>query len=325
MTTMYNLYETHRVISFDEVIGLEGIISKLKQYVKNPYLSNFLFHGIPGTCKTATAHILTNALLDKEETGGVYTFNASDERGIDFVRNEIKTIISNAGFDIIILDEADALTVPAQQNMRILMDDAMSSGKMFILIGNDKSKFIEAIMSRVTDYYFPPLSEDTIITICKNILDKEKISYIGFEDYISTIAKLAKGDARDAISNVQSSLDGGVIVIDPTLVLRVDSKDVIRGLLKRVREDGDFMGLRSEFQYLLYRKEGRVLPSEIVDIVDEWSTKAYEDGELVEFPYIQTRMAIKKIDGVLIQHGINPVYQLIGFFSELRLIELQNR
>jgi len=283
-----------------------------------------LFYGSSGTAKTTIAYILANHLIDMNPDMYVKVFNASDDRGIAFVRNEIKALVDTGGGTFIILDEADAITPEAQESMRILMDKGLKKGNMFVLLANKYRKIIPPIKSRTRKYHFPPNTNDTIITICKNVLDKEKIKYEGLDDYLYNIAKVSKGDAREALGIIQSSIDMGVLVVDPTIALTVNDNEAIIQLLEKVIADGDFLGLRSELQDILFRESSRMLTSDIIEIISDWSLDQYEAGKLEEYPFIQTRIALKKLERALTRVD-NPVVQFIGFFCELRLIELQNR
>ena len=146
--------------------------------------TNLLFAGQPGTGKS------TAAIVIGYELGyTIHEFNASDERGIDFIRNRVKLICQTSGLwnkNLIFLDEADGLTKPAQEALRRIME---STDAIFILTCNNISSIIPALQSRCTKFTFKPYSGEDVRAYLQ-LLDREWSS----TDYLSTQAEAHNAD-----------------------------------------------------------------------------------------------------------------------------------
>ncbi len=140
--------EKYRPVRLSQVAGQEETIERLMSYVATKNLPHLLFSGPPGVGKTASAVSIAREIFGEDLWRENFTeLNASDERGIDVVRNKIKNFaktapIGGAPFKIIFLDEADALTSDAQSALRRTMEK-FSSNCRFILSCNYSSKIIE--------------------------------------------------------------------------------------------------------------------------------------------------------------------------------------
>lgn len=199
--------EKYRPRKLNEVAGQDVIIRNLQSYVKKRNLPHLIFSGPAGIGKTAAAVAMTRELYGDTWSENFTELNASDERGIEVVRNTIKNFartmpIGDAAFKIIFLDEADALTDAAQSALRRTME-RYSGTCRFILSCNYSSKIIEPIQSRCSVYRFKSLSYDAIAARTKYIADKEglKIS----EDVIRAINYVSMGDMRRAVNALQSA------------------------------------------------------------------------------------------------------------------------
>tara|TARA_Y100000591_G_scaffold172787_1_gene149190 strand:+ start:1838 stop:2815 length:978 start_codon:yes stop_codon:yes gene_type:complete len=198
--------EKYRPKNFDEIIGQEKNINILKNLLKNKSLPHLLFHGNSGVGKTSTINAISEYLYGKNKVFMVMRLDASDDRGINSVREEIKGFaekmtISNKGVKLIILDEADSMTFDAQFALRRIIEK-YSDNTRFCLICNYENKIIKPIKSRCVDIRFYPIDREIIIDKLKDICNKENIKYT--KNGIETIAKLSNGDMRKAINILQS-------------------------------------------------------------------------------------------------------------------------
>ncbi len=205
-------YRPHRI---SEIIGQDEIKNKLMGFVQSGSLPHLLFAGPPGTGKTTAvlalaAEIYTNGSLNEN----LLELNASDDRGIDTIRNQVKefamTVPSgNAPFKIIILDEADALTAAAQQALRRTMERYVETSR-FVLLCNYPGRIIEPIQSRCAYFRFSPLPNSEIKQQILFIAKKEKVTIT--PEGIETLLNVSKGDMRKAINVLQaaSSLSSNV-------------------------------------------------------------------------------------------------------------------
>jgi replication factor C small subunit len=199
--------EKYRPRKLGEVTGQEAIIKNLQSYVKRRNLPHLIFSGPAGIGKTAAAVALARELYDDTWGENFTELNASDERGIEVVRNNIKNFartmpIGKASFKIIFLDEADALTDAAQSALRRTME-RYSGTCRFVLSCNYSSKIIEPIQSRCSVYRFKPLSHDAIASRIHYIAGEEGLTLS--EDAIRAINYVAMGDMRRAINALQSA------------------------------------------------------------------------------------------------------------------------
>lgn len=212
--------EKYRPTKIDDVISQDKIVKMLKVSLQNNNLPHLLFYGPPGTGKTSTILAIGRELFGPEMMKQrIIELNASDDRGINAVRNKIKIYAKNAindntfykdktnnkypcpPYKIIVLDEADSMTTDAQSALRKIMED-YSQITRFCFICNYISKIIEPISSRCAKFNF--------LALDNNIMYKKLISISVAEDIncpdsiIQHIIDLSKGDMRKAIMMLQN-------------------------------------------------------------------------------------------------------------------------
>ena len=192
------LLTKYRPNSLDEIKGQDRIVKLLKSISSIHSAPHFLFVGRSGVGKTATAYAFANHLGVR-----VVELNSSDERGIDTVRNEIKTVLLSASPKILLLDEADQMTKDAQFALRRLSEIAIQKNTptRIIMTANYEYKIITAIKSRFAVLRFSPLKEETIAEIVREVMKRENIR--NDERIVQLIAKVSKGDARSALNYVE--------------------------------------------------------------------------------------------------------------------------
>jgi len=172
--------EKYRPQSFAEIKGQEEIVSRIEAFIKTGNMPHLLFAGPAGVGKTTLSLVIARALYKDAWNGNFLELNASDERGIDVVRNKVKDFartraLGDVPFKIIYLDECDALTREAQQALRRTMENYTQTCR-FILSCNYSSKIIDPIQSRCAVFRFKPLPEDALNTIIDLIAKEEKLS-----------------------------------------------------------------------------------------------------------------------------------------------------
>jgi len=216
--------ERYRPRHLDDIVNQEGIINRLKQFIKDKSMPHLIFAGPAGTGKTTSALAMVRELYGRKmAVNRTYLeLNASDARGIDVIRTYVKDFAKarppiDIPFKILILDEADNMTAPAQQALRRTMEKYTKNCRM-ILICNYSNKIIPPIQSRCVVFRFSSLNNEDIKKRIKYIAQLESISLtIGG---LNALVEVARGDCRRAINYLQSC---GTISkkIDEELVLRV--------------------------------------------------------------------------------------------------------
>lgn len=179
----------------------------LKKFIKNKSLPNLLFYGPPGTGKTSTISACAKDIYGKSYNYMILEFNASDERGVDIVRDKIKTFVNTKTFftngtKLVILDEIDSMTFDAQKILRQVIEK-YSSNARFCLICNYISKIIPSLQSRCIKFRFNTLSDSFILNNILNITKNEKIK--SSVEGRNEIVKLSCGDMRKAYNILQST------------------------------------------------------------------------------------------------------------------------
>ena len=239
--------EKYRPTTFEEVKGQKDIIDRVQSMVKEKNINNYLFAGPPGVGKSTLALVIAKELFGENWKQNFLELNASDDRGIDVVRNTIKNFartkaINKVPFKIIFLDECDSLTKDAQQALRRTMEN-FSKNTRFILSANYSSKLIEPIQSRCTTFRFKPLKKEDIEKIVKKIEKNEglKIS----KETITALSEISEGDARK-VGNILQSCSAISKEITPKLVYQLISaaqpKEIINILETAIK--GNFLEAR---------------------------------------------------------------------------------
>lgn len=198
--------EKYRPKEFSDFEGQEHIIEKVRAFVEQKNMPHMLFAGPAGTGKTSLSIVVAKKLFGSSWQGNFLELNASDERGIDVVRNKVKDFartkaLGDVPFKIIYLDESDALTKEAQQALRRTMENYTRTCR-FILSCNYSSKIIEPIQSRCAIFRFRLLTKEQVFKLIDRIAKAEKLKLVG--DAREALFKVSEGDCRKLENIMQS-------------------------------------------------------------------------------------------------------------------------
>jgi len=205
--------EKYRPQKISELVNQKDILGSINSMLKNQSeIPHFLFSGSAGVGKTSAALCLSKEILGENSKEYTLELNASDERGINMVRERVKKFSRFAGLDteipfkMIILDEADEMTHDAQTALRRIIEDTSKICR-FILIANNLSKIIAPIQSRCVVFKFTRISDKDIISQLKFIAKQEKIKTD--EKGLQAICDCTSGDLRHAINILQAAASSG--------------------------------------------------------------------------------------------------------------------
>ena len=207
--------EKYRPSKLKDIVDQKEIIGSLESLLKNQSeMPHLLFSGGAGVGKTTTALCISKQILGDHFRDYTLELNASDERGINMVRERVKKFSRFAGLDtdipfkIIILDEADEMTSDAQTALRRIIEDTAKFCR-FILIANNISKIINPIQSRCAVFKFTAIPEKNVISHLKLIAKKENAKVD--EKGLKAIYDNSYGDLRHAINLLQATASLGEI------------------------------------------------------------------------------------------------------------------
>ena len=248
--------EKYRPRTLDEVVGHDDITSRLKSYVERDDLPNLLFSGTAGVGKTTSAIAIARELYGEDWRSNFLELNASDERGIDVVRDRIKNFarasFGGHSYRIIFLDEADSLTKDAQSALRRTMEQ-FSNNTRFILSCNYSSRIIDPIQSRCAVFRFSPVPDEGVADYVRRIADEEDIEVT--DDGVEALVYVAGGDMRRAVNTLQAASVTGDVVDEEevyTIASAARPEDIER--MVRSALEGDFTAARSVLDELLTEK-----------------------------------------------------------------------
>ena len=223
--------EKYRPSKFSEIVGQDEIIKRIHSLTNSLNIPHLMLAGPAGTGKSTLALVIVKELYGENWKENFLELNASDERGINVVREKVKNFartksLGNVPFKIIFLDEADALTPEAQQALRRTMENYSSTCR-FILSCNYSSKIIDPIQSRCILFRFKLLEKKDVERVMQIIAQRENLSIN--PDAIEILYEGSEGDCRkcinllQSIASISSSITSELII---TMISDAKPKDI---------------------------------------------------------------------------------------------------
>jgi DNA polymerase III delta prime subunit len=303
---------------FDEVTDVDIIEESTQVYdLTVPDHRNYVAGSVPTVMhNTTSAMAIAKELYGDDWQDNFLELNASDQRGIDVIRDRVKSFArtSFGGYEyrVIFLDEADALTSDAQAALRRTMEQ-FSNNVRFILSCNYSSQIIDPIQSRCAVFRFSPLGDEAIEEQVRRIAEAEDIEVT--EDGVEALVYVAGGDMRKAINGLQAASVTGKIV-DEDAVFEITSTARPEEITAMVEQalDGDFTAARSELDRLL--TDHGIAGGDVLDQIHR---------SVWEFD-VDDRAAVRILDRVgeadyRITEGANETIQLEALLASLALEE----
>lgn len=282
--------EKYRPTKLSNIVGQKGAINSIQGLLENvAQMPHLLFSGSAGIGKTTTALCIAQQILGENRSNYTLELNASDERGIDMVREKVKRFSRYAGmgeipFKIIILDEADEMTSGAQTALRRIIEDTAKYCR-FIIIANNVSKIIDPIQSRCANFRFTSISKEEMMGRLRQIAETEGVSIN--DESLDIIHDYSGGDMRHSINLMQASVTDSSVTADSVRTMAGLAKVTDVERILQMAMDGKFTEARqktvelikiygmSESDFLKYItaaafKLERTDPARIVRIIAEY-------------------------------------------------------
>lgn len=304
--------ERFRPKEFEDIVGNEEAVTRLSQFARDGNMPNIILHGPPGCGKTTVILCMARKILGPNIKDAVLELNASNERGLDVVRNKIKMFaqakvtLEPGKQKLVILDEADAMTESAQQALRRIIE-IYSKTTRFAFACNIFDKIIEPIQSRCAVVRFNRLNDEQLR---KKMLEICKVMEVKYDDKgINAILYTAQGDMRQAINNLQSTYDGFESITEENVFKVCDEPPpiVIQNIvdLCRQRKLNEAEKALVELYRLGYCTE---------DIVSSMFRVVKTNKKLQEFERLEYLKQIGIVQIRVVQ-GVNSMLQMKGLIS----------
>jgi len=311
--------EKYRPVFLNEIVGNEETINRLKVFAEDGNLPNLIISGPPGIGKTTSILCLARQMLGVNVyKDAVLEMNASNDRGIDVVRNKIKMFaqkkvtLDKGKHKIIILDEADSMTDGAQQALRRIME-VYSKTTRFCLACNNSEKIIEPIQSRCAILRYSKLADKQILHRLLEICDKEKLSFT--DDGLEAIIFTCQGDLRQAINNLQSTHNGFAHINSENVFKVCDEPHPL--LIKQVIENCNEKKLEDAMSILAHLWKLGYSAEDIITVL----FRVCKTAQLPEFIKLEYIKNIGYAHSRIAQ-GLNSLLQLNSLLAKLAKISI---
>lgn len=310
--------EKYRPSKFTEVVGQDPIIKRIEALTNSLNIPHLLFAGPAGTGKSTLALIVVKELFKDSWKENYLELNASDERGIQVVREKVKNFartksIGNIPFKVIFLDEADALTPEAQQALRRTMENYSATCR-FVLSCNYSSKIIDPIQSRCAIFRFKLLEKKDIEKVIMKIVESEKLTIT--PDSIEVLYEGSEGDCRRCINLLQSTAS-----ISPSISTELVSTILSNAKPKDIKVvldyaiSGDFQKAREKLLDIMLRES--ISGQDVIKSIQK------EIWNLPVEPFIKVKLTEKTGEAEFrIVEGSDPFIQLQALLASFVLAGL---
>ncbi|MCW4051247.1 MAG: replication factor C small subunit [Candidatus Bathyarchaeota archaeon] len=315
--------EKYRPNTLDQIVNQRDIIDRLKNFVQEKNIPHLLLVGPAGVGKTTSILALARDLYGPSYKNFILELNASDERGINVIRDKVKNfartaaIASPVSFKILIMDEADHLTSDAQHALRRTMEIYTKTAR-FCLIGNYSENIIDPIQSRCSIFRYSSLDEKDIKERLSYITDQEKLDIV--DEGLEALYQASGGDLRKATNLLQAAAANGAVIDDVSVYSLLGSvrPDKIRDMIQ-LALDGKFLDSREALRELLI--DQGLAPEDIIRITYR---EIMRHSTLTEQMKVKLSDTLGEIDYRLTQ-GSRPEIQLSTLLGHLSLVGEEKR
>jgi len=309
--------EKYRPRTLKDIVGNEAMITRFAEFVKTGNVPNLLISGPPGCGKTTSVWALARDMLGEQVKGACLELNASDERGIDVVRDRIKRFAATkvtlkpGRHKIVILDEADSMTESAQQALRRIME-VYSSTTRFAFACNQSDKIIEPLQSRCALVKFGKLTDKEVLQRLLYVCKSENITIV--DDGLQAILFTAQGDMRQALNNLQCTVAA--------------YGEVTRDSVYRVCDEPHPDKLKEMFQHCVMGDTQKAF--DIMEglyllgySVDDLMSTLFKIVKVVDVPEVLRLEYIKEIGKchAVVAQGLTTKVQLAGLVARLSMTQ----